>query len=68
MTRTEAIQAMEGGQKVQHRYFSDDEWMLSNGYGMYEFEDGAMCSPVEFWMDRKHDDWNDGWIIFNPAN
>lgn len=62
MTKDEAIQAMEQGHKVTHRYFSADEWMRLAGR-LYEFEDGCLCDPDEFWPDRE-EGFDDGWSIY----
>jgi len=41
MTKEEAIQALNEGKKVTHRYFSDDEWVEKLADGRYRFEDGC---------------------------
>lgn len=47
MTKAEAIQAMQEGYKVTHRYFSPEEWMTMR-MGMMVLEDGVVCTPQEF--------------------
>lgn len=41
MTSQEALQALEEGKKLSHRFFGKDEWMVQNDNRSYEFEDGA---------------------------
>jgi len=62
MTKQEAYKAMEDGHKVTHEWFSFDEYVYIKDDKMYtedgyRFEDG--------WEDRKTDDWQTGWRIFN---
>jgi hypothetical protein len=64
MTKLEAIQAMEQGKKVQHRWFSKDEWMTIEN-GKIVFEDGARCTINEFFSFRNIEGWNDGYNLFN---
>lgn len=60
MTREEAIAALDDGKTLTHKYFTSSEWVRGAGC-MYEFEDGVMCSPSEFWAYRRDDGFNDGW-------
>jgi hypothetical protein len=64
MTKFEAIEAMKAGHKVRHRYFSPDEWVTIKDHD-YLFEDGVICSPTLFWMDRQGEMWNNDWEIYN---
>ena len=64
MTKEEAIQEMKQGKKVSHRYFDDNEWMTIDEDGMYLLEDGARCTPLEFWLYRPGDYWKDGYFLF----
>jgi hypothetical protein len=63
MTKDEAIQAMNEGKTVRHRYFSDDEWMKKNSNNSYIFEDGVICPVNMFWSDRYQPDWEFDWEI-----
>jgi len=63
MTKDDAKKAMGNGSKVTHRYFTPEEWIMESGC-LYEFEDGCMCSFIEFWQHRTEDSWNDGWEIY----
>ena len=60
MTKNEAIELMDQGRKVTHRYFTSDEWMCKFGY-LYKFEDDCLCSINDFWVLRDGDSWDDGW-------
>lgn len=69
MTRLEAIEEMKKGNRITHRYFTDDEWVSSNKYGdIYTLEDGVQCTKHEFWRWRSSISWSDGYEIFKPKN
>jgi hypothetical protein len=65
MTREDALQAMESGEKVTHEYFSDDEFIYmikciifdENNYNMGTVDD-------EFWKIRGTEMFDDGWEIY----
>ncbi len=62
MTKMEAVVAMKNGEKVTHRYFSEDEYVtIKDGY--YVFEDEVKCPPVEFWILRTGKEWLTDWSI-----
>lgn len=63
MNKEEAIQAMQEGKKVTHRYFTPDEWMTMR-MGMVVLEDGVVCTPQEFWQWRTDSVWNNGYKLF----
>jgi hypothetical protein len=63
MSKNEAIQEMQKGNKVTHRYFSPNEWMTMQN-GKIVLEDGVRCDPPEFWRWRTQDSWNDGYELF----
>ena len=65
MSKQEAIEAMVRGQKVRHRYFSDNEWVTMQD-GRLLFEDGVRCSVTMFWSDRKDVQWETDWELFEP--
>ncbi len=64
MTNTEAMGAMRDGHKVRHQSFTLDEWMKETGR-LYEFEDGCLCEPDEFWRFRDGDEWLVGWRLIS---
>lgn len=65
MTKAEAIEQMKAGQKLTHRYFTNDEWVKTNQSGTtYMLEDGVECSPLEFWRWRTDTAWDADWEIF----
>lgn len=69
MTKQEALQAMREGNKVTHKYFTDDEWVKSNQDGtILILEDGVECSPAEFWRWRTDEYWNNDWSILITPN
>lgn len=63
MDKQQAITAMHDGYKVAHSGFTSDEWMRKIGH-LYEFEDGCLCEPREFWRHRTDSIWLEGWKIF----
>ena len=63
MTKTQAIQAMREGRKVTHYYFSPEEWVKENCH-LYQFEDGCLSSPEEFWRHRQGPEWGENWEIW----
>lgn len=67
MTKQEAINAMQEGKKVTHRYFTSDEWMTMVG-GDIMTEEGYKVPPKEFWQYRTDEFWNDGFELFEPPN
>jgi hypothetical protein len=62
MTKHEAIGAMRNGEKVTHPNFTGREWMKLTSL-WYEFEDGVLCPPGEFWALRDSNSWQEGWSI-----
>lgn len=53
---------LKNGKKIAHSSFTPEEW-VKYSEGWYEFEDGCMCEPREFWNFRKDESWNTGWHI-----
>lgn len=64
MNKKEAILAIQEGKKVTHRRFAPNEWMTML-MGMIVFEDGAVCTPQEFWQWRTNPIWDNGYKLFN---
>lgn len=64
MTKEEAIQAMQNGEKITHQYFSKNEWMTMEGNRII-LEDGCSLWAHEFWEIRNGIGWNDGYSVFN---
>lgn len=64
MTKAEALEAMKAGRKLTHISFCGSEWVARLSAGLYEFEDGCVCRPQEFWRGRTGDSWQSGWSIF----
>jgi hypothetical protein len=62
MTKNKAIAAMKNGKKVTHDNFSKCEWLKITGC-LYEFEDGVLCPPGEFWALRGGNSWQEGWSL-----
>jgi hypothetical protein len=64
MNKEYAIKAMKEGKKVTHRHFTPDEWITVKG-GYYEFEDGCLCTPDQFWSLRIDGSWSENWSLFD---
>lgn len=63
MNKQEAIQAMEQGKKVAHRFFDPHEWMTIKGTE-FVFENNTSISKWLFWQDRKDvPAWEEDWRI-----
>lgn len=63
MTKQEAIQAMEKGEKVTHTYFSPDEWITIQN-GSILTEEGYLIYQDEFWSYRENSYFNEGWELY----
>jgi len=61
MDRQQAIQALNEGKTLTHKYFASDEWVRGIYAGMYLFEDGIKCSATEFWRWRQDSGFDSGW-------
>lgn len=63
MTKKEAIEAMERGEKVTHEQFNPEEW-ISMEEGRLVSDDGLHYDSHCFWYTRRGEDWDDGWSIW----
>lgn len=61
-----AIEEMKKGNKVTHRLFLYEEWvMLKPGdSSMVLFEDGNEMPQSEFWAQREMETWNTHWALW----
>jgi hypothetical protein len=67
LTKSEAIAAMNRGEKVRHKYFAAGEWVKNNKSDReYLTEDGCTIPDKEFWAFRTGEEWNTGWEIVPP--
>lgn len=64
MNKKEAIQAMQEGKKITHKYFTPEEWMTMRK-GMIVLEDRVVCTPEEFWKWRTAIGWDYGYKLIN---
>lgn len=64
MNKAEAIEAIEAGKKITHRFFTDTEYVMKGKNGCYVFEDGYEFLPSVFWADRNSSGWDNGWSVF----
>lgn len=67
MTKEEALITLSRGEKVTHILFQEGEWVRLDGVHnmLYVFEDGATCTPEEFWGLRPESYWDTGWSIYH---
>lgn len=64
MTKQEAINAMQEGERITHYLFSSHEWMTMK-HGYIVLEDGVVCPPSEFWKWRTASLWDDGYEVWS---
>lgn len=64
MSKEEAIQALNEGHAVTHRYFSDYEFIRRNGDRL-EDENGHLFTDEEFWEYRQIAPFDIDWSIKN---
>lgn len=62
LTKQEAVSLMEKGEKITHRFFSENEWMTIDD-GEILFEDGVRMSLEEFWKYRHDKSWECGYYL-----
>jgi hypothetical protein len=69
MTKLEAKEAINNGEKICHRHFSPDEFVIlaNDGSGRYETEEGYIINPAIFWSDRRNPTFDTDWEIWSPA-
>jgi len=64
MNKEAAINAMtQGGYKVAHRFFSDDEWIMQLEEEYITDEEGYKLLVEEFWACRTEPYWDRDWKI-----
>jgi hypothetical protein len=63
MTKDQAIEAMNAGYRVTHRWFSPDEYIFIRNGILYDENDNYMHLP-DFWDVRSTPDWQIDWSIF----
>jgi len=67
ISRSEILDILDGGFKVTHSFFSDDEWIALNLETMNYFtEDGCNMGHLfdEFWTIRSGGNWDNGWRVW----
>ena len=63
MTREQAMEYIECGDKITHESFKPKEY-LKLRHGEVVDEKGKICTDAFF----NKDSWQDGWSIFEPKN
>lgn len=64
MTKIEAIEAMQFGNKVTHRFFTKDEYIYMD-YNLIHTEDGCSLTVEEFFKWRVLPAWDYDWEIWH---
>lgn len=76
MNKTQAIEAINSGQAIRHRYFEDHEHVKlapasddkDSDVTEYIFENGGRQTAEEFWSIRTNPCFDEGWEIVNVDN
>ena len=63
MTKEEAIAALNNGEKLTHKLFTANEFIIKKGDNL-EDELGFELDWDEFWAERTRSWWNKDWTIF----
>jgi acyl-coenzyme A synthetase/AMP-(fatty) acid ligase len=63
MTKQEAMEAIQNGEKVTHQYFSKEEYLYKRDDGAVVSEDGYKVT-LDFWSYRTDPEWQINWSIF----
>jgi hypothetical protein len=67
MTRIEAKQAIEQGEKVTHNLFPEGEFItkFKGSIAHYTDKEGAIIKASDFWLHRQVPIYDNGWNIVN---
>lgn len=64
MTKQEALEAINNGNKITHNLFTPEEYIVKSDDDEYYLdEDNYQLLIEEFWDNRTCDYWNEGWSI-----
>jgi hypothetical protein len=63
MTKDEAVEAMNKGHKVTHRFMESHEYIERTPDYLIRTEEGYTCQPSEFWRYRQGEAWETDWSI-----
>jgi hypothetical protein len=62
MSKEDAIQALEMGLKLKHRFFMDKEFIYMKDGDYYDEDDNPM---FDFWKYRRIKEWKRDWSIID---
>jgi hypothetical protein len=62
MTREEAKEALEKGERITHIFFPKISWIEQKGED-YIYEDGFVMPIDLFWKYRENDMWKEDWTV-----
>ncbi len=62
LTKSEAKEELNNGEKISHLYFTDDEWIVKKD-GKIVDEKGYFLDEFEFWFYRTHPNFDTNWFI-----
>ncbi len=65
LTKQQALEALEQGEAVAHRFFTNNEHIVKFKLeeGFYKDADGNLLDIKVFWEDRVGDIWDKNWYI-----
>lgn len=63
LSKAEALQLMQSGEKITHKWFDKNEWMTIKN-GKLLLEDGVVCDIKEFFLYRDSESWKNGYSLF----
>ena len=63
MTKQEAIEAMERGEKVTHEQFNPEEWISIHDWKM-DSDEGMIYELESFFENKRNHIWDGGWSIW----
>lgn len=67
MSKCEALASLLLGQRICHRFYAPEEWLMINSMGLIETNDGALLGDEygHFWtVDQE---WKDGWGVHESS-
>jgi hypothetical protein len=64
LTKRQAYEEMKKGNKVSHKNFIDEEYLILVKGNVFSEEDILICSEEKFFLYNKGVDWQTGWSLY----
>jgi hypothetical protein len=64
LTKRQAFEEMKKGNKVTHRNFTDEEYLMLVKGNVFSEEDILICSEDNFFLYNKGVEWQTGWSLY----